>query len=704
MGLCCLSLAALLVIIPINAQTGTYFVPVNTVCASYSRWVLSFTFSLIEIERELKEVESHVENFRVTTANYFEDGLQRIETYGNDTSLSALIQSYVTHYNAEFLQFEQELITLLNTYKLITQTSGRTPIREKRALVPIIGDALSWLFSTASESEIQGVQDGLVKLQSAQKMLVHVVDKSLTMVNKTMSVAKENREAVNSLINSQKTLDLNLLQVKRILQVNIHPQIKYTQISTKMHHIYHLVSHSLEALKTKLNLALNEIEHSLQGKLSPSLVPPAVLKSILKQIKRALPNNLALPWKISRQLNMYYSELSAVVVPAGDHILVLTSLPLTRNDDYFNRFEVVSVPVPNPQLRLAAQYTVEAPYLAISADRTKYVLLEASEAQKCMDKPISYFAFNHAEVSFARTPSCVTALFNSDATTIKALCKQVIMKMAQHPMVKHLYDGNWLIASGASWDLMTKCPKTPLTSITYEGPIDVVNLPPTCEGKMVQFTLPPFYRTESKFDIENFFTMHSMQVSSLQSIWNDTTLGTIDELKIAFAAGKVPQMLDQIHSLPIGELKDILQVSLANTAAASSKTTPTNWALGAFQSFCFILMIVFFGITWAKLKRVYNAYDLMYRRLDIMTRFKKTVVHPNMRDYNMTDNPTNHSEETLDTPLMTDSPAYAVSRREVTRREASTVAVADIQPTAPTATSGSVTLLSCMGYEQVNNL
>ena len=94
----------------------------------------------------------------------------------------------------------------------------------------------------------------------------------------------------------------------------------------------------------------------------------------------------------------------------------------------------------------------------------------------------------------------------------------------------------------------------------------------------------------------------------------------------------------------------------------------------------------------------------MYRRLDIMTRFKKTVVHPNMRDYNMTDNPTNHSEETLDTPLMTDSPAYAVSRREVTRREASTVAVADIQPTAPTATSGSVTLLSCMGYEQVNNL
>ena len=61
-----------LLIIPICAQTGTYFVPRNRVYASYSQWVVSFTFSLSEVEHEVIEAEQHVQEFQIAATEYFE--------------------------------------------------------------------------------------------------------------------------------------------------------------------------------------------------------------------------------------------------------------------------------------------------------------------------------------------------------------------------------------------------------------------------------------------------------------------------------------------------------------------------------------------------------------------------------------------------------------------------------------------------------
>ena len=71
--------------------------------------------------------------------------------------------------------------------------------RNKRSLLPWGGDLLNSLFGTATESDLDGIRNQLTSLSANQNDLVHVVENSLTMVNKTNTVTAQNRQAINTM-------------------------------------------------------------------------------------------------------------------------------------------------------------------------------------------------------------------------------------------------------------------------------------------------------------------------------------------------------------------------------------------------------------------------------------------------------------------------------------------------------------------------
>ena len=88
-------------------------------------------------------------------------------------------------------------VSVLNRIKGMYTLDGS--VRNKRSLLPWGGDLLNSLFGTATESDLDGIRNQLTSLSANQNDLVHVVENSLTMVNKTNTVTAQNRQAINTM-------------------------------------------------------------------------------------------------------------------------------------------------------------------------------------------------------------------------------------------------------------------------------------------------------------------------------------------------------------------------------------------------------------------------------------------------------------------------------------------------------------------------
>ena len=79
--------------------------------------------------------------------------------------------------------------------------------KKNRSLLPWGWDLLKSLFGIATESDLDGLRKQLRRIPGNQNELVHVVENSLTMINKTNTFQKQNRKALNTLHSDLTRLD-----------------------------------------------------------------------------------------------------------------------------------------------------------------------------------------------------------------------------------------------------------------------------------------------------------------------------------------------------------------------------------------------------------------------------------------------------------------------------------------------------------------
>ena len=71
------------------------------------------------------------------------------------------------------------------------QNFRKLQTRSKRSLLPIVGKALSFLFGTVSEDNLQSIKSKIKKIS-------HVVEESLTLLNDTREHVIQSRQAINN--------------------------------------------------------------------------------------------------------------------------------------------------------------------------------------------------------------------------------------------------------------------------------------------------------------------------------------------------------------------------------------------------------------------------------------------------------------------------------------------------------------------------
>lgn len=87
--------------------------------------------------------------------------------------------------------------------------------RSKRSLIPYIGQGLSWLFGVTTEADLDNIRTQISALGNNQKRNVHIVEHSMTVINESCQLIKENRQSIFDVVASLKQLDRKIYNISQ---------------------------------------------------------------------------------------------------------------------------------------------------------------------------------------------------------------------------------------------------------------------------------------------------------------------------------------------------------------------------------------------------------------------------------------------------------------------------------------------------------
>ncbi len=227
----------------------------NTIYTNSARWLLTFVHDLIPyklfidtIGKDLNEIRGTI---KVLQGQYKRNNLTGYE------------------YTVSSLSLEVDMVTDMfvglkdNFEDLRTVTSHKRPdgpiglyrkqkltrsklSKNKRAILPFIGQLSSFLFGTVSEGDLEDIHRNMNRLASNQNKMIHAIDESLTLLNLTRVQISENRRAIIEAVICIQKLDSKITSLKITFEKAL---LRTEQLSARTNHI---------------ELIINEIRYTAQ--------------------------------------------------------------------------------------------------------------------------------------------------------------------------------------------------------------------------------------------------------------------------------------------------------------------------------------------------------------------------------------------------------------------------------------------------------
>ena len=429
--------------------------------------------------------------------------------------------------------------------------------RRKRSVFPFIGDLMSALFGTSTHSDVKQLKKLISSLATSQNKVLHVVEESVTILNKTHHQVNQNRIMLNQLNNATTLLGYKVKNLENEIKTVVEPELVYIQLTEQIHEISHIISSALRVTRSQLLQLSSQVSAAITGTFSTSMVKPIELGSILRGIKKQLPSTVTLPYYLSsRGLREYYQNLHTILLPDRDSFHVILALPIVDLNDLYNIYEVINMPVINPKYpNLSAEFHLETKYLAMSTSQTKYTLLSPAEAMVCTKNKFCMLRSPAFKVDSA--PKCILSLFHKSSSNITKFCKKKIFNSTPVPTVRHMIDGIWLISTSQTLKIVVTCPHKKanprISTEIFQNGTGVFRLNEGCYAENPFFTLPTYVRGASTHTTESQLTEYLRQMDSMPNVWTNIEISTYKsrENQSAVLALNNLEAIDQIpfHNL-----------------------------------------------------------------------------------------------------------------------------------------------------------
>ena len=587
------------------------FQKTNEVFINDAHWAVTFVHDLKPFKTLINQIKSDLTHT---------DEIMRYRTnfYRNTNR---------TGYEETFRSLHVEVDILTDTYNSIYdsfddfQSLSVDNQRNKRSLIPIVGQLMSTLFGTVSENDLDNINRNIKALASNQKQIIHDLDVSLSVLNLTRMQVAENRRSIMDLIVVIQKLDAKVVELGQLLEQKfarleqfIHTYLQFKMILDEIRLTTQEAVFYLENLKSELNML--SMHH-----LSTSTISPKNLQKLLIEVESKLPNNFELPRNSRKDIWYFYKTLTCVTYLEDNEIRIVLKIPLINTREEYEIYRIHNLPLPmqhesTKQDDILLKYNLESEMLMVSKDKTEFSFLSENTFQMCNSY---HFQLCNPETAFYQTnlnTFCVIALFKQNTHDIKTFCKQMVVLDQKLPMTKYLSYGIWIVVTNKPLTFTLNCqshePK--VGDIKLTPPFGIIKLNNTCKASNKYLRLPEYFGKHSQFirsdPLQSLLKLHN---TSHFFIWNNS--------KTEFAKLKhisLPSHLSGLKEIP---MQNFLRETRAyKTINFDDDESSNNWTLVAVilvASGFAIIVIVWLIVRKRKCylnqiigKRLANVHDL----------------------------------------------------------------------------------------------
>lgn len=483
----------------LHISENVIFQKTNEIYTNDAHWYVTFVHDLKPFQGLVNKIKDEIEStskiLHAIAYNY--DKRELIEYVETFKSLQIEVDLLTDTYQSIYKTFED--------YKTLHKDTGRV----KHSILPFVGQLMSTLFGTMSESDLEDINRNINILAKNQEQIVHDLDMSLSILNMTRIQVSENRRSIMDLIICIQKLDEKILKLQGDLERKftrlgqfIHTYLQFQMIFDEIKMTIQNAIFYIGNLKTELNmLALNH--------LSTSTISPGDLKALLVEIQSKLAMNYELPKNPDIDIWYFYKTLSCMTYMENDQIRIVLKIPLINTKEKYDIFKVHNIPVPfyntsklDAVKHCLVKYELEAKLLMVSRNREEYALLSENDYYMCNRHKLPFCNPKAIIYPTNMNKLCVVALFMKVQSDVKRLCKQTVVLNQKLPLARYLSSGIWLIVTHENLKFTVSCQSGDMESkeVHVEAPFGILHLNNTCRASNRYLRLLGFFDRSSTFE------------------------------------------------------------------------------------------------------------------------------------------------------------------------------------------------------------
>ena len=492
------------------ASANVLFFPRASLYMTYDAWRLNLPIETRTTWKLATKLEYRINAFKNSFAENFVKYHEEIRT---DLAVR-LERKFMV--DSELL--DHELNLTLDSLKHLEKSASS---RRKRSLIPFVGDALSSLFGTATETQLQDILSRINDVSETQDGMLNVVDSTVTVLNQTLVNVQMNRKTINKLTDVVNSLTDRLDLLKNGLTNGYFAD----SLESDMDVVFtQLISALKEFRKDVLGME-TVLSFTENGILPRSLLPPSRFTKILDDIQKSLPPELSLPFNVT-DTDSYYANVHTLTVRRPGEISVILTIPLLSVSDQYNVFQIFNVPVPKVfgDQGYLANYKVEnAKFIAMSEDQLKFMLIDDHDLHLYLSKKLPFAPIRQPVYNTMTSSLCLPALLTNDIDKIDRFCEKVLsLNATSDPTASYIGNGLWIVLSPRPADIEVRC-KTGQTTkhshmIKTMKPLTLVELNVGCGGFNTHFQLPIHFQAETH--LEPYQISQLNRTLHVTDVWN----------------------------------------------------------------------------------------------------------------------------------------------------------------------------------------
>lgn len=519
----------------LSISENVIFERVNEVSTSHSRWLVTFVHDLKPYEHFINKINDDL--------NSVDEILRAISKFYDSQNKTGYVYTYDSLHK-DVHMINDTLWSIKDNFEDYRSMRSNDK-RNKRSLLPIIGQISSVLFGTLTEDDLNKINNNVRLLHENQVNIIHDLEQSMTLLNLSRVQISENRRAIIDVVICIRKLHMKMSKIKEQLSLKITDLEQFVSSYFQFKLIIEEIKQASQDAMLYLGNLRNEINHLTLNKLSPSTISPKDLKMLLTDIREHIPETFKLPVNPAENIWYYYHTLFCNTY-LSDQIVIVLDIPLLDVRSTFDIYKIYNLPLPlhnvtlksQQSLNMVAQYKLDADALMIDKTKTKYALLSIDEFKQCNNKQLNYCQLMNALYPVNLSKSCTVALFLKRGKNIKHYCENTVRLDTRLPYVKYIGFHKWAVAVNDVVDLTINC-KDNVTVVSIKPPLSVISINSDCKVSSDYFNFGPYYEYRSELSRSNSlnYTVIVQPLSDL-SLWtnlsehipNSTSLELPDEL------------------------------------------------------------------------------------------------------------------------------------------------------------------------------